>query len=102
MSSLPCYNNCSVIAIKAPKGTLLDVPNPDEGMEEGQRRYQVYFKSERGSVDVFLVKGGSVGDSSIEHGGDMAGYAGMVGEAEKVRTSEAEAKIPCQLHQNLF
>mmetsp|Transcript_3520 Transcript_3520/g.6594 ORF Transcript_3520/g.6594 Transcript_3520/m.6594 type:complete len:491 (-) Transcript_3520:154-1626(-) len=83
MSSLPCYNNCSVIAIKAPKGTLLDVPNPDEGMEEGQRRYQVYFKSERGSVDVFLVKGGSVGDSSIEHGGDMAGYAGMVGEAEK-------------------
>lgn len=83
MSALPCYNNCSVIAIKAPKGTLLDVPNPDEGMEEGQRRYQVYFKSERGSVDVFLVKGGSVGDSSIEHGGDHAGYAGMVNEAER-------------------
>jgi len=31
----------TVIAIKAPSGTTLEVPDPDEGMEYPQRRYQV-------------------------------------------------------------
>lgn len=31
----------TVIAIKAPSGTTLEVPDPDDGMEYPQRRYQV-------------------------------------------------------------
>ncbi|GMH82454.1 hypothetical protein TL16_g09262 [Triparma laevis f. inornata] len=76
MSALPCYSNCSVIATKAPKGTLLDVPpNPDSGSG-----YQLYVKSSLGNVDVFLVtmSSGSVIDSSIEHEGDHAEYAGRL------------------------
>ena len=35
----------SVMAIKAPPGTTLEVPDPDEGMPAGKRRFQVFPKS---------------------------------------------------------
>ncbi|CAH0520462.1 unnamed protein product [Peronospora belbahrii] len=46
----------SVMAIKAPPGTTLEVPDPDEGMPAGKRRYQVFLKSTDGPVDVYLVR----------------------------------------------
>jgi len=58
---IPEYLGESVIAIKAPGGTTLEVPDPDEGMKDGRRRYQIYLKSpskEAGPVDVFLVQDG--------------------------------------------
>lgn len=33
----------------------LKVPDPDEGMPEGERRYQIYLKSPRGPIDVYVV-----------------------------------------------
>ena len=38
---LPKLKNETIIAIKAPPGTRLRVPDPDDGMPRGQRRYQV-------------------------------------------------------------
>jgi transcription factor E2F3 len=35
----------SVMAIKAPPGTTLEVPDPDEGMPAGKRRFQIFLKS---------------------------------------------------------
>uniref|UniRef100_A0AAV1TDA5 E2F/DP family winged-helix DNA-binding domain-containing protein n=1 Tax=Peronospora matthiolae TaxID=2874970 RepID=A0AAV1TDA5_9STRA len=46
----------SVMAIKAPPGTTLEVPDPDEGMPAGKRRFQVFLKSSDGPVDVYLVR----------------------------------------------
>ena len=46
----------TVIAIKAPSGTTLEVPDPDEGMEYPQRRYPIYPKSAAGPIEVFLVR----------------------------------------------
>lgn len=43
------------MAIRAPQGTTLEVPDPDEGMPEGERRYQIYLKSPRGPIDVYVV-----------------------------------------------
>jgi hypothetical protein len=37
---LPKLKNETIIAIKAPPGTRLRVPDPDDGMARGQRRYQ--------------------------------------------------------------
>ena len=54
ISTLPCFSISSVIAIKAPDGTALDVPSVTE--PDGTRRFQMYLKSQRGSVDVYLVK----------------------------------------------
>ncbi|KYQ89351.1 adenylate kinase [Tieghemostelium lacteum] len=48
--------NDTVIAIKAPAGTKLEVPDPDEGMEPPNRRYQVFLHNEGGqTIDVFLL-----------------------------------------------
>ncbi|ETK96478.1 hypothetical protein, variant 2 [Phytophthora nicotianae CJ01A1] len=46
----------SVMAIKAPPGTTLEVPDPDEGMPAGKRRFQIFLKSTDGPVDVYLVR----------------------------------------------
>lgn len=55
ISSLPHYQQNTVMAIRAPQGTTLEVPDPDEGMPEGERRYQIYLKSPRGPIDVYVV-----------------------------------------------
>jgi len=51
---LPNFKGETLIAIKAPSGTTLEVPDPDDGMEPGSRRYQIYLKS-NGAIDVYLV-----------------------------------------------
>lgn len=40
---------------KHPTGTTLEVPDPDEGMENGERKYQIQLISHNGPVDIFLV-----------------------------------------------
>jgi transcription factor E2F3 len=45
MRSLDSFKDQSVMAIKAPPGTSLEVPDPDEGMPSGKRRYQIFLKS---------------------------------------------------------
>jgi len=49
--------NDRLIIIKAPPGTKLDVPDPDEGMEKGKRRYQIFLKSAGGPIEAYLVEG---------------------------------------------
>lgn len=53
--NLPCFQGDTLIAIKAPSGTRLEVPDPDEGMPPGQRRYQIFLKSAGEPIDVYLV-----------------------------------------------
>lgn len=46
----------TLIAIKAPSGTRLEVPDPDEGMSGGKRRYQIFLQNEQSiPIDVYLV-----------------------------------------------
>lgn len=52
---MPCFQQNTVMAVKAPPGTTLEVPDPDEGMAEGKRRFQIYLKSKEGPIEVFLV-----------------------------------------------
>ncbi|OQS07382.1 transcription factor [Thraustotheca clavata] len=52
---LPSLADQSIMAIKAPPGTTLEVPDPDEGMPTGSRRFQIFLKSDEGPVDVYLV-----------------------------------------------
>jgi hypothetical protein len=54
--NLPSMSGQTLIAIKAPAGTRLEVPDPDEGMSSGKRRYQIFLRSETGTpIDVYLV-----------------------------------------------
>jgi hypothetical protein len=45
----------TLIAIKAPSGTTLAVPYPDESVPPERRKYQIFLKSNDGPVDIYLV-----------------------------------------------
>ncbi|KAK8683327.1 hypothetical protein V6N13_039391 [Hibiscus sabdariffa] len=55
IKSLPCFQNTTLIAIKAPHGTTLEVPDPDEAVDYPQRRYRIVLRSSMGPIDVYLV-----------------------------------------------
>ncbi|CAL9000215.1 unnamed protein product [Prunus brigantina] len=55
IKGLPCLQNETLIAIKAPHGTTLEVPDPDEAVDYPQRRYRMVLRSTMGPIDVYLV-----------------------------------------------
>lgn len=55
MKGLPCFQNETLIAIKAPHGTTLEVPEPDEAVDYPQKRYRIVLRSSMGPIDVYLV-----------------------------------------------
>jgi len=94
LGKLPCFEHQTVIAIRAPQGTTLEVPDPDEGMPEGDRKFQVQLNSTNGPVDIYLVTtppavegggGGQVGGLDEGQGQQLQGDGGkgpMKGEME--------------------
>ncbi|XP_013734331.2 transcription factor E2FA [Brassica napus] len=55
IKSLPGFQNQTLIAVKAPHGTTLEVPDPDEAGDVPQRRYRIILRSTMGPIDVYLV-----------------------------------------------
>ncbi|KAF1866920.1 hypothetical protein Lal_00018306 [Lupinus albus] len=55
IKSLPGFQNETLIAIKAPYGTTLEVPEPDEAVDYPQRRYRAILRSTMGPIDVYLI-----------------------------------------------
>lgn len=45
----------SLLVIRAPAGTKLEVPDPDEGMEPGKRRFQIFLKGRDPDIELYLV-----------------------------------------------
>jgi len=45
----------TLIAIKAPQGTTLEVPDPEDGMQWPNRKFQIVLNSQQGPIHVFLV-----------------------------------------------
>jgi hypothetical protein len=71
ITSLPSYSSDTVIGIRAPSGTSLEVPDPDQGMNVGMRRFEIYLSSrgvqrpgepaqpgQGGPINVYLVRYG--------------------------------------------
>ena len=59
ITELEQYQDDTIIGIKAPVGTNLEVPDPDQGMRAGMRRYQIFLNSSVGSggpIHVYLVR----------------------------------------------
>ncbi|XP_022898892.1 transcription factor E2FB-like [Olea europaea var. sylvestris] len=75
IKNLPCFQNETLIAIKAPHGTTLEVPYPDEAIDYPQMRYRIVLRSTMGPIDVYLV-------SQFEE------------KFEEINASEVEASIP--------
>ncbi len=56
----PAPRQDTIFAVKAPKGTTLEMPDPVDGPHPhpagGQRHYRIVLRSKRDSVEVFLVQ----------------------------------------------
>ena len=52
---LSCGPAETILALRAPSGTTLEVPDPDEGLAAGQRRFQIFLRSQDGPVDVYMI-----------------------------------------------
>lgn len=57
LKTIPAYRKKTVMAVRAPPETKLQVPHPSEG-------YQMYMKSEHGEIEVFLCPEDEVPSSS--------------------------------------
>ncbi|KAG7958320.1 hypothetical protein I3843_10G015500 [Carya illinoinensis] len=55
IKGIPCLQNETLLAIKAPHGTTLEAPDPDEAVDCTQRRYRIILRSTVGPIDVYLV-----------------------------------------------
>ncbi|CAN7029705.1 unnamed protein product [Brassica rapa subsp. trilocularis] len=65
ITSLPCFQNQTLLAIKAPTASCIEVPDPDEVMSFPQRQYRMVIRSRMGPIDVYLLSKHK-GDSSME------------------------------------
>ncbi|GFR53033.1 hypothetical protein Agub_g15725 [Astrephomene gubernaculifera] len=90
VTSLPCFANDTIFAVKAPPGTTLEVPDPREAADPrdgGQMRYRIILRSTKGPIDVYLVQhtnnGGTTSQqaaaptASAEPAGSTVGTAGI-------------------------
>jgi hypothetical protein len=88
ITNMPAYKSETVIGIRAPSGTALDVPHPDQGMKQGERRYEMYLNSNsketdhpvmRGSkgepINVYLVQPRADKQGSSQDGRSVPGFA---------------------------
>ena len=88
ITRIPMYSKDTVIGIRAPSGTSLEVPDPDQGMDSGMRRFEIYLSSKSrdeggrdgGPINVYLVRYDSSG-----HGQRAA----SVGSRKHVRKSRS-------------
>lgn len=88
--SIPSLKDRTVLGIRAPSGTMLTVPDPDEGMEYPNRRYQIHLKSPSQPIKVYLLTneestddmgaGSSIGGNSSNSGlGSLLGGGNAIG-----------------------
>ncbi|KAK4275119.1 hypothetical protein QN277_018254 [Acacia crassicarpa] len=53
--SLPCFQDQTLIAIKAPQASFIEIPDPDEDNDFRQRQYKMIVRSATGPIDLYLL-----------------------------------------------
>ncbi|MCL7044786.1 hypothetical protein MKW94_026139, partial [Papaver nudicaule] len=71
--SIPNYQNNTLIAIKAPQASSLEVPDPDEVVDYPQKHFRMIVRSTTGPIDVYLVSKyqGGPEDIIVKRGGQV-------------------------------
>ncbi|KAI3938465.1 hypothetical protein MKW92_038776 [Papaver armeniacum] len=71
--SIPNYQNNTLIAIKAPQASSLEVPDPDEVVDYPQKHFRMIVRSTTGPIDVYLVSKyqGGPEDIIVKRGGQI-------------------------------
>lgn len=55
ITTLPCFQNQTLIAIKAPQASSVEVPDPDEDIGFPQRQFRIIIRSTTGPIDLYLL-----------------------------------------------
>ena len=71
--SLPLLLTETLFAVKAPYGSTLEVPDPDEGMPPGKRCYEIQLGCKTGPIDVFLIQNNNNNGGGAYCAGDEGG-----------------------------
>ncbi|KAI5678350.1 hypothetical protein M9H77_09300 [Catharanthus roseus] len=54
--NLPCFRDKTVIAVKAPHASNIEVPDPEEEMDlSGKKHYRLILRSNTGPIDLYLL-----------------------------------------------
>lgn len=59
-----CFKGDTLLAIRAPSGTQLEVPIPEAGLNS-QKKYQIHLKSTSGPIEVLLVNKDTSGSAPV-------------------------------------
>ncbi len=78
ITAMPEFQSETVIGIRAPTGTSLEVPDPDQGMKPGQRRFEMYLSSKgtEGTKDDGQEKGEPINVYLVQPRADQQNKAG--------------------------
>uniref|UniRef100_A0A7N0V3Z3 E2F/DP family winged-helix DNA-binding domain-containing protein n=1 Tax=Kalanchoe fedtschenkoi TaxID=63787 RepID=A0A7N0V3Z3_KALFE len=55
ITSLPCFQNQTIVVVKAPPASMVEVPDPDVDFSGQQRQYRMIIRSTRGPIDLYLL-----------------------------------------------
>mmetsp|Transcript_22869 Transcript_22869/g.47702 ORF Transcript_22869/g.47702 Transcript_22869/m.47702 type:complete len:670 (-) Transcript_22869:1485-3494(-) len=116
ITGLQHYEDDTIIGIKAPVGTNLEVPDPDQGMRPGQRRYQIFLNSavaggDGGPINVYLVRPQVMPGSPNKNGApseaanNSSKAGGYIEDGPPARTNSSdvpirEAHLPPRHHES--
>ncbi|MEW5302885.1 MAG: hypothetical protein WDW36_005625 [Sanguina aurantia] len=58
ITALPCFRKDTIFVVRAPRGTMLEVPDPEDAAGEpgGSQRHRISLKSTEGQIDVYHVQ----------------------------------------------
>ncbi|CAK9184687.1 unnamed protein product [Ilex paraguariensis] len=111
IKTLPCFQDETLIAIKAPHGTTLEVPDPDEAVDYPQRRYRIVLRSTMGPIDVYLVSqfeekfeefNGGEAPSSIPSTSGCSENPAVVMPAEISRENESQGQEAYKMPSDIY
>ncbi|KAJ8417894.1 hypothetical protein AAFF_G00227370 [Aldrovandia affinis] len=60
-----CFKGDTLLAIRAPSGTQLEVPIPEAQAMNSQKKYQIHLKSTSGPIEVLLVNKDTSGSAPV-------------------------------------
>ncbi|KAK7837032.1 transcription factor e2fc [Quercus suber] len=95
--SLPCFQNQTLIAIKAPQASNIEVPDPNEDIGFHQRQCNMTIRSTTGPIDLYLL---SKFDSQHESTSVKQAKSPDSSAGNSDHCKEEDAVQPPQVNQN--
>ncbi|NP_001312249.1 transcription factor E2FC-like [Nicotiana tabacum] len=98
--SLPHFRDKTVIAIKAPDASLIEVPDPCEDLDFPEKQYRLVLRSTTGPIDLFFLskQGWKHEDITIKHTKQLDALTAD----EKMDDAYLSSVPPCSLDSTTF